>query len=366
MVWILLALPITVLFIINGIVHFYFALKLNRMFAEKHNFINSCFIVGLWMSAGLFYTFVYFNNDQSLFFFQLLSLFFIMIFTPFLLYCILSYQNRLLKKEPKKKDKRIEFYFSKIKEIREEDDLENSNIDLTQKDYDLKTDIYRKFLHLVPAALIIGLWLFAVYVWEGIWEQDLVWGLSGRDFGQFLILTVGYSGVLIFAILDYIRFSYIFKNFNLSHLLPDMVLDLLIKSMKKEEYYDFLKPAALTLALASIFFLPFSIFTAAALISTIGDGAASLFGIKFGKHRFPKNKNKTLIGYISGFFVSFCVTYISVAIFEKNLEIYKLITIALGGALTFFIIDFLNLKIDDDILNPILCALTMAFLLFYI
>ena len=107
-------------------------------------------------------------------------------------------------------------------------------------------------------------------------------------FGRFLILTAGYSGILVFAALDYVRLSYIFENRNLYHLLPDNVLNLLTKAMKRKELFEFLKPVSMVLALVPAFFLPFGIFCAIALIATIGDGAASLIGESFGKHHFPK------------------------------------------------------------------------------
>ena len=113
------------------------------------------------------------------------------------------------------------------------------------------------------------------------------------------------AGILIFAALDYVRLSPLLFKRSLFHLLPDNVLNLLGKAMKGEELYEFTKPATLILAFATIFFFPFPIFFAAALIATLGDGAASIMGKRFGKKNFPKNSPKTLIGYLSGFLASF-------------------------------------------------------------
>ncbi|HEY0088676.1 MAG TPA: hypothetical protein VGB37_07520, partial [Candidatus Lokiarchaeia archaeon] len=227
-------------------------------------------------------------------------------------------------------------------------------------------DIYRKLLHLVPAAVIIALWVFSIYIWEGIWHADTIWGISGVNFGKFLIITAGFSGILLFAALDYIRLSYVFEKHNIFHLLPDNVLNLLGKSLKEKELYEFTKPAAMVLAFVPIFFFPFGIFAAAALIATLGDSAASLVGIKFGTRHFPKNSEKTIIGYVAGFLGSFGISILSLWIFENDLVLMKLMLISLGGATTFFIIDFLNLRIDDDILNPLCCGIVMFLLYVFI
>jgi dolichol kinase len=215
----------------------------------------------------------------------------------------------------------------------------------------------RKALHLFPAIVIISIWIFSVKIWDGVLEQDLIWGINGYQYATFLIITVGYSGILVFAALDYIRLSYIFKNHNYFYLIPDNVLDLLSESMKERELYEFTKPVALVLTLAPLFFLPFGIFSAIALISTIGDGAASLFGLKFGKKSISKNSNKTISGYFAGFTISFLVGFISFLLFLPTLMLLKMIIMALMGAGMFLLIDLIPIRVDDNILNPLLSAL---------
>ncbi|GAG51620.1 unnamed protein product, partial [marine sediment metagenome] len=106
----------------------------------------------------------------------------------------------------------------------------------------------------------------------------------------------------------------------------------------------------------------FGIFTAAALITSIGDGVASIMGVGLGRYHFPKKSSKTIIGYVSGFLASFGVGFFALWLFEPHITLLKMIIIALSGALVFLIIDLLSLKIDDNILNPIFCSLIMAFL----
>ncbi len=242
-------------------------------------------------------------------------------------------------------------------------DVKNHN---NRKDA-LKTDFHRKAFHLLPAVIIIFLWLFAVHIWDAIWEADLFWGISGAEYGIFLILTVGYTGVIIFAALDYIRLSHIFNNRSIYHLLPTCISNLLGKTLKKNEIYEFTRPVALVLSLVPTLFLPFGVFTAVALIATLGDGAASIFGLKFGRIHIPKSSNKTLVGYISGFLASFGISVLVLLIFEQHiLNISKMLIISLVGASIFLIVDFLNLKVDDNILNPLLCALFMGIFYYFL
>jgi len=136
---------------------------------------------------------------------------------------------------------------------------------------------------------------------------------------------------------------------------------MLVKTLKRNENYEFTKNMVLVLSLVPMLFLPFGIFTAATLITSIGDGVASMMGIGFGKYHFPKKSSKTIIGYISGFLASFGVSLFSLWLFEPSLGPYNIIIISLSGAIVFLIVDLLSLKIDDNILNPIFCSLIMTF-----
>ncbi|MBD3198361.1 MAG: hypothetical protein GF317_25145 [Candidatus Lokiarchaeota archaeon] len=348
------SLPVIVLFIGNACGQLYYAKSLQKKFPDEHNFYNSSITVFLWIVAGGLYPlyFVFFNNN--LIFFLTISQFFICIFTPFMIILVLVYQYLIvLRKRPEIKEKRkIDAFLEKF------DKKFNDNSNMNS--HTLKIDIYRKALHLFPAGLIILLWIFSIYVWDGMWDADLIWGITGEQFGIFLIITAGYSGILVFAALDYVRLSYFFEKSNLFHFLPDNVLDLLSKSMKRKEMFEFTKPVAMVLAFTPIFFLPFGIFTSAALISTLGDGAASLMGLKYGRIHFPKKSYKTIIGYISGFLVSFLISVLMLFLFETQKGVFEVIIISLVGALVFVIIDLLNLSIDDNILNPIFCGFSMG------
>jgi dolichol kinase len=322
----------------------------------EHNFINSILTYFLWLTAGIIYPFFFSASNPKIRFFQMLSTFFICIFIPSLIFIILFYQYKLVvKKHPDIREKRnIETFLKNL----DQKNRQNSNA----RSQRLRTDIHRKAFHLFPAGIVILLWIFAVYIWDERWNANIVWGITGEEFGQFLILTAGYSGILVFGALDYIRLSFVFENHNLFHLIPDNVLKLLSKSMKRKENFDFIRPTILVLSFAPIFFFPFCIFAASILIATIGDGAASIFGLKFGKIKFPKSSEKTIIGYITGFLASFGISFLIITLFEPALQNIKILLISISGGFTFLIIDLLNLRIDDNILNPIFCSLIMGFL----
>lgn len=357
-----ITIPVMITFIANGFTHLYYAFRLKKKYPQ-HNFQNSVALLFLWIIGAIMFPFYYSTDNEHIRSFQGISFFFICIFTPFMIFLILFYQYKfVIKPNPEVKKKRCITDFFK--------EFDDRNVDIEDlKTHSFKTDLHRKTLHLFPASVIIILWIFSVNIWEGVWNADDSWGISGQDFGVFLIITAGYSGILVFAALDYVRLSCVFDRGNVFYLLPDNVLDLLGKAMKKKEFFEFTKPAALVLAFAPTFVLAhhaIGIFMASMLIATIGDGAASLVGIGFGKHHFPKSSKKTIEGYISGFLACFVIVIISLVIFQPGLLFGKILIMALGGASTFLAIDLINLKIDDNILNPICCSIVMAMLFIFI
>jgi dolichol kinase len=357
MVFTIITLPITILFIVMGLCHLYYAIELKRRFPKEHNFYDSFIVFLLWIVSGIIYPFFYMEDNEHIRFHQSLSMTIICFFSLLLIFSILMYQHRVvLKDRPYLKENRTLAKFLEKYEL--------TNVKQNNKSYSLKTDFHRKLFHLLPAGVIIILWNFSVHIWEGVWHADQVWGITGQDYGMFFILTIGYAGVMLFAALDFIRLSYIFENRNIYHLLPDSLSNLLIKALRRDEIYEFTKTVMLVLSIMPILFLPFGVFAATALITSIGDGAASLVGVAFGKHHFPKNNNKTIIGYVAGFLASFGVSIFALFLFEPALMPFKVIVMSLSGGIVFLIIDLLSLKIDDNILNPIFCGIIMTFFYF--
>ncbi len=323
------------------------------MFSENHNLLNSLLIVVLWINGGIMYPYFYVENDPSsnIRFFQGISTLTICGFMPFIILIILLYQLFKLKKEPEIKKRRKTMIEIKVfKEL-----AKNDNI---SKDAKLRINIYRKILHVIPVVIILFCWVFSIKIWQDVLNQNEAWGISGEMFGRFLILTIGYSALLLFAILDYIRLSFIFKpRGEISWLIPDPVLNFLDKSIKSNEKIEFLSPTALILSFIPIFFLPFEIFASTVLIATISDGLASLIGIKFEKNVMYQKKSK--IGHVAGFSSAFVIALLMIKIFNPLIECINLFIVSLIGALIFLLIDIADMKIDDNILNPLFCGLFM-------
>ena len=128
--------------------------------------------------------------------------------------------------------------------------------------------------------------------------------------------------------------------------------------IRMKELYAVGPQIYLTLACAFVFLLAvlgfFSPIVAIAgmMIAAFGDAAAALIGRKYGKHKFDtvfqKDERKSYEGLLAGFIVSWVVAFIFVGPI-----------IAIIGALIFSIIDYLNPKIADNVLNPILCTFAM-------
>jgi hypothetical protein len=235
MVFNLIALPITILFIAIGFIQLIFAIKLKKKFPKDHNFINSFIIFLLWIISGVLYPFFYPRNSPSVQFHQSFSMSIICLFAPLLVILVLLYQSKVVLKDKTelRENRTIEKFLEKY-------NLVNVN-QINNKSYSLRTDFHRKIFHLLPGLVIIILRIFAIDVWDGLWNADLVYGITGYEYGAFLILTIGYAGVILFAALDLIRLSFIFENSNLYHLLPDCLSNLLIKTLKKTRTTNLLK-----------------------------------------------------------------------------------------------------------------------------
>ena len=187
MVFNLITLPITIFFIVLGFCQLYFAIKLKKMFQKDHSFINSFIIVVLWIVSGILYPFFYPRDNEFIRFHQSFSMSIICLFAPLLVFLVLLYQYKVvLKDKPELKENRtIDNFLKKY-------NLMNVN-QINNKSYSLRTDIRRKVFHLLPGLVIIILRIFAIDVWDGLWNADEVYGITGYEFAMFLILTIGYA-----------------------------------------------------------------------------------------------------------------------------------------------------------------------------
>jgi dolichol kinase len=90
----------------------------------------------------------------------------------------------------------------------------------------------------------------------------------------------------------------------------------------------------------------------AVMVAAIGDGAAAIIGMRFGRHRIKGNR--TLEGAIGGFFFGF-LAFLPLWYFIGVPLVYGII-----AATILLIVDLVASPIDDNLLNPIAIGITLA------
>jgi len=91
----------------------------------------------------------------------------------------------------------------------------------------------------------------------------------------------------------------------------------------------------------------------AVLVSAIGDGAAAIVGIKFGRRKL--RGNRTLEGAIGGFFFGF-LAFLPLWFLLGIHWLYGLI-----AASVLFLVDVVSPTINDNLVNPVAIGFTLAF-----
>ena len=135
------------------------------------------------------------------------------------------------------------------------------------------------------------------------------------------------------------------KNFHrYFHLLFGVVL-------RKHESYEFTGATYLLVsAMICVSFFPADIAFASMAFLAIGDTAAALVGMSFGKRKYISN-NKTIEGTIACF----------VSTFIFGLWVFKeYAVLALIGAIAVSIAETVNIRIDDNVKIPIFSGIVMS------
>jgi len=238
-----------------------------------------------------------------------------------------------------------------------------SNSYTKNEDYTIGLESKRKATHMIILLLIAVYFGLGYLVYDlidlGIQSVDKInfniWGITQLTFPRthstWFIATYGaLAASLLFIIPEF------FRLFSPEHYAIKKTTVL----MREKERFSV--SAALQLCMASMLILliipDIEISMAAITISVIGDAFASLFGRKFPNHKISISPSKSYEGVIGGVFSGF-VSGVIILIFSLN--IFSSIFLALIGALIIGVIDILNVRISDNLLNPVVVGLCMYF-----
>ncbi|MHA1730873.1 MAG: phosphatidate cytidylyltransferase [Promethearchaeota archaeon] len=244
--------------------------------------------------------------------------------------------------------------------LREERDYEVFKENYCESyEYDFRADLRRKALHLLPVGVILLFWILGMILDAfGVLSQ---FQLTQAAFSYWLIITVGFGFILMFATADLMRVT------GRGHYLPSWAMEWFCGSMKTDELDTFVSSESMVLCFIPFVFTPFPIFMSVALITALADAAASLVGKKYGRRKIFKSSSKTVEGYLAGAFATFsCVLIIGSVFAVEDMTALTIVMMALFATGTFLLVDAFAKRVSDNILNPLLCGFAMfaAYILF--
>lgn len=182
----------------------------------------------------------------------------------------------------------------------------------------LKKEILRKLFHLYQLPVVGGYILLRYYFSEHI-------------------------AIFSMAILLILVLEFEFLRLDLKINLPDP-----FGIMRKEEKRRATGMLFFVLAVIVVFSVfDFKIALVAILMTTFGDLASALVGIKYGKHRI--NGGKTLEGFIAGFLMNLIIA---------SIFLWGYFPIIIGMAFVASVVELFTYKLDDNLTVPIFTGFT--------
>jgi dolichol kinase len=324
-----------------SIITFYYTLKNRTDKIEKKLFLNEIGLAILFLIAGILFPFMIQFHSPELPKFTLNILWIItaivFLFEIGVIGGYLFYNKLVLKKKP---EIIMENNYTKFCH-----ELKNS------RNYNIKSDVGRKLLHLFTVVVIFSFWFLGLYL-ESLGILKKIGGMDSYSFAFWLIITTGFAFVFMFHMADLARL-------NAFYTLPQWAKNWYCKSMKDNEMETFVASTPMVLAFVPFIFLPFPLFAAIALITTGADGAAAIIGMKYGKHKINENSDKTLEGYIAGATTTFIIVIIMNLLFYSmmNLAILKILLMGILATIIFLFVDAFFDNFCDNMLNPILVGI---------
>lgn len=315
---------------------------------KKKIFLNEIVISLLFLFAGFSFPFLYMYNSPDL---TIETINFLWFWSSFILSLEMAILIGILTRNAIKSKKDPKLMSLRNYEIFKKKVLEN------WKD-DLKGEFGRKVLHIFTSSVIFVFWTVGIIL-RDIGFLKLV-NLDEYSFSYWWIITIGFGFVIMFQIADLARL-------NKAYMLPDWARKWYL-AMRPEELDTFIASTPLVLAFVPFIFVPFPIFAAVALITTVADGLACLIGKKYGSHGLWKNAKKTIEGFVAGAGSTFIIVIVIMIIYEPwiNLDLLQIVIMASVAAIMFMIVDLFIEQVSDNIMNPILTGLAMwiIFILF--
>ncbi len=221
--------------------------------------------------------------------------------------------------------------------------------------YNVKKDFKRKMLHLL--AVIVIVISFEMGRILGTFNA-LPFGMTAIAFYKWLAITVGLAFVIMFVIGDGVRLLH-------NAWLPPWAIKWFTSSLKEEELVTFIASAPLVLGFVPFIFAPYQLFLSVALITSLGDAAASLVGKTFGKHHLSATSKKTFEGLFAGAFATFTIVTLAMGTYP-SLTFTTIFSMAAVAASLFMMVDVLTHKLSDNIINSLACGAGMVLIFLFV
>ena len=231
----------------------------------------------------------------------------------------------------------------------------------------LKKEYMRKSFHLVVLLIVICYFFLALIINDLVYRIYLndpqlyysIWSISDYPYvpstANDLQVMASWTFMFFVSATIFLIIPDIFRIYNRKYSMFSGVYKMVIR---KKELYSLGPQIYLTISCTFVFLLSILGFIeplvalAGMMIAGFADAAAAIIGRKYGTHKFKtvvqKDEEKSYEGLLAGFLVAYIVALIFVGPI-----------VAIFGALTFSIIDYLNPKLADNVLNPILCSFAM-------
>lgn len=216
-------------------------------------------------------------------------------------------------------------------------------------------DLTRKFLHVILVGIVIGFYLMTK---SNASNLDLKYE-NWWAFCKFLYVIIAFGFCNMFTLADVIRTAKY-------HWIPGWARKWYATSLNPKEIYTIISSVPYVLSMALLVFGPIQVLFIAAVVSSVGDGCASVFGKAIGKHKFPSflDKKKSFEGLLAGMIGSLITTIMVLIYFPvQGQTSLMILAIGLSSMMIFAMIDLFARKIADNILNVLLPGISAWLLL---